>query len=160
MAQLTPRFSTNRMLRQYTEEIYLPSARAFGQRVQDDGWLGEELEKWQEEINNHWQYIHFGKKVVTKTGDHDYNLQIPVYLDDLSPEAVRVELYAEPLEAGKEPERIVMDRGKQFSGTVNGYQYLATITSRRPVDDYTPRVIPYHQNARVPLENNHILWYG
>jgi len=160
MAQLTPSFSSNRMLRQYTEEIYLPSARAFGQRVQDNSRLGEELEKWQEEIDNHWPYIHFGEKVVTKTGDNEYGFQVPVYLDDLSPEAVRVELYAEPCEVGKAPELIVMSRGKQFSGTVNGYQYLATIISQRPVDDYTPRVIPYHRNARVPLENNHILWYS
>ena len=104
-------------------------------------------------------YIHFGEKVVTKTGDNKYSFQVPVYLDDLSPEAVRVELYTEPREVGKTPELIVMSRGKQFSGTVNGYQYLATIISQRPVDDYTSRVIPYHRNAKVPLENNHIFWY-
>ncbi|NIA20075.1 MAG: alpha-glucan family phosphorylase, partial [Xanthomonadaceae bacterium] len=160
MAQLSPRFSTNRMLRQYTQEIYLPRARSFGQRVKDNGRLGSELERWQQEIENHWQYIHFGKKVLTKNGENEYLFQIPVYLDDLSPEAVRVELYAEPLEGGKDPERIVMSRGKQFTGTVNGYLYTATIVTRRPATDYTPRVIPYHQDAMVPLENNHILWYG
>jgi len=160
MAQLSPRFSTNRMLRQYTEEIYFPSARAFGQRVKDNGCLGNALERWQQEIDNHWQYIHFGQKVVTSTGENGYLFQVPVYLDDLSPEAVRVELYAEAIEEGKEPERIVMSRGKQFTGTVNGYLYTATIATPRQESDYTPRVIPYHQDAMVPLENNHILWYG
>ena len=160
MAQLAPRFSTNRMLREYTEEIYLPSARSFARRVKDNGCLGKEMETWQQEIDNHWQYIHFGEKVVTKTGDNSYTFQVPVYLDDLSPEAVRVELYAEPFEDGEKPERVVMSRGKQFSGTVNGYLYMATIATQRSVDDYTPRVIPFHQDARVPLENNHILWYG
>ncbi len=160
MAQLTPRFSTNRMLRQYTQEIYLPRARAFRQRVKNNGWLGSELEKWQKEIDNHWQYIHFGIKMVTKTDDSGCDFQLPVYLDDLSPEAVRVELYAESLEAGGKPERIVMSREKQFSGTVNGYLYKATILTTRPADDYTPRIIPYHPDAMVPLEDNHILWYS
>ena len=160
MAQLTPRFSTNRMLRQYTREIYLPSVQAFRQRSKDNGRLGSELEKWQKEIDNHWQYIHFGKKMVTKTDDSGYNFQLPVYLDDLSPESIRVELYAEPLEAGKELERIVMERSKQLSGTINGYLYMATITTRRSADDYTPRIIPYHPAAAVPLEDSHILWYG
>ena len=159
MAQLTPRFSSNRMLRQYTREIYLPSVQAFRQRCKDNGRLGSKLEKWQKEINHHWQYIHFGKKMVIKTGDSGYDFQVPVYLDDLSPEAVRVELYAELLEAGKEPERIIMDRSKQLSGTVNGYLYTASVTTRRPVDNYTPRVIPYHPDAVVPLEDQHILWY-
>ncbi len=160
MAQLTPRFSTNRMLRQYTREIYLPSVRAFRQRSKDNGRLGGELEKWQKKIDDHWQYIHFGKKVVSKTDDSGYNFQLPVYLDDLSPEAIRVELYAEPLEAGKGPERITLEQSKQLSGTVNGYLYVATITPRRSADDYTPRIIPYHQDAVIPLEDNHILWYA
>ena len=160
MAQLTPRFSTNRMLRQYIREIYLPGARAFSMRIKDKGRLGSALERWQEEIDNHWQYIHFGRKIVTKTSGSDYNFQIPVYLDDLSPESIRVELYAEPLEAGKEPECVVMERSKQLSGTVNGYLYMAAISTQRSADNYTPRIIPYHPDALIPLEDNHILWYA
>ncbi len=159
MAQLTPRFSSNRMLRQYTREIYLPSARALKRRIRDNGRLGDELERWMREIAHHWQYLHFGRKTVAAAGAQEYVFQVPVYLDDLSPEAVRVELYAEPLEAGTEPERIVMSREKPLPGTVNGYLYTAAVSTSRSADDYTPRIIPYHQDARVPLENNHILWY-
>jgi len=159
MAQLTPRFSSNRMLRQYTREIYLPCARALRRRTRDNGRLGNELEGWMNEIAHHWQYLHFGRKTVAITGDHDYTFQVPVYLDDLSPEAVSVELYAEPLEAGAEPERITMSRGKPLPGTVNGYLYTAAVSTPRPADDYTPRIVPCHQEAMVPLENNHILWY-
>jgi starch phosphorylase len=159
MAQLTPRFSSNRMLRQYTREIYLPSARALKRRIRDNGRLGDELERWMREIAHHWQYLHFGRKTVAAAGAQEYVFQVPVYLDDLSPEAVRVELYAEPLDAGTEPERIVMSREKPLPGTVNGYLYTAAVSTSRSADDYTPRIIPYHQDAMVPLENNHILWY-
>jgi starch phosphorylase len=111
------------------------------------------------EIAHHWQYLHFGRKTVAAAGAQEYVFQVPVYLDDLSPEAVRVELYAEPLDAGTEPERIVMSREKPLPGTVNGYLYTAAVSTSRSADDYTPRIIPYHQDAMVPLENNHILWY-
>ena len=29
----------------------------------------------------------------------------------------------------------------------------------RPVNHYTPRVVPYHPEAYVPLENASILWF-
>ena len=39
---------------------------------------------------------------------------------------------------------------------LNGYLYSAKMSKNRPADDYTPRVIPYHMNAFVPLEAKHI----
>jgi starch phosphorylase len=160
MAQLTPGFSANRMLRQYTEQLYLPGARGYRQRAADGGALGRELQQWQREIGRHWPYVHFGRQAVSRTDDGHYLFRVPVYLDDLSPAAVRVELYAEPLDAGGEPERLPMTPEKEFPGTVNGFLYTATVAAGRPAGDYTPRVIPWHPAAVVPLEANHILWYG
>jgi starch phosphorylase len=37
--------------------------------------------------------------------------------------------------------------------------YHATVSKGRPTSDYTPRVIPYHAEASVPLEANFILWH-
>ena len=39
MAQLTPRFSTNRAVREYTEQHYLPAATAYLKRVADKGQI-------------------------------------------------------------------------------------------------------------------------
>jgi hypothetical protein len=35
--------------------------------------------------------------------------------------------------------------------------YLAVVPATRPASDYTPRVIPHHPHASVPLEANEIL---
>ena len=43
MARLTPRFSTNRAVREYTEQYYLPAAAAYRERAADKGAIGVEL---------------------------------------------------------------------------------------------------------------------
>ena len=51
-----------------------------------------------------------------------------------------------------------MQRGKKLAGTGNGYLYSVTVKTERSTTDYTPRIIPYHPEALIPLEDNHILW--
>ena len=41
MAQLTPRFSTNRAVTEYTEQHYLPAAAAYRERAADKGAIGK-----------------------------------------------------------------------------------------------------------------------
>ena len=43
MARLTPRFSTNRTVREYTEQHYLPAAAAYHQRCADKGAIGRQV---------------------------------------------------------------------------------------------------------------------
>ena len=43
MAQLTPRFSTYRAVREYTEHYYFPASLAYRERVIDKGASGVEL---------------------------------------------------------------------------------------------------------------------
>jgi starch phosphorylase len=51
-----------------------------------------------------------------------------------------------------------MDRGEILPGTDIGYQYHAVVSTVRSAQDYTPRVIPYHEDGSVPLEINFNLW--
>jgi starch phosphorylase len=88
----------------------------------------------------------------------DYTITAKVYLDELDPKAVQVQLYAEPADDGK-PEIHVMEIARTVSGAVNGYLYSARIPAHRPAEHYTPRIIPYFEGAAVPLENAKITWY-
>lgn len=51
-----------------------------------------------------------------------------------------------------------MEHNKAIAGAVNGYLYQATVSAERPATDYTPRLISYHSEAKVPSELPHILW--
>ena len=156
MACLTTRFSSNRMLREYTENYYVPLARAWQQRNSDPAIAGE-LEAWHKRLQEHWSRIHFGN-VITQKAHDSRQIEVQVYLDDIPPQAVSVELYADARNGG-EPLRVRLECGTALEGTANAWLYSGRIANGRPVSDYTPRIIPAHPLATVPLEANMILWY-
>jgi starch phosphorylase len=82
--------------------------------------------------------------------------EVQVYLNDLDPNAARVELYADGADGGG-PVRQEMERVSQLAAA-GGYAYRASVSAARPATDYTARVIPSHSGAAVPLEATHILW--
>jgi starch phosphorylase len=145
------------MLREYVDRLYLTAARGYRRRAVNRASEAVELCRWRELLEVHWQKLHFGRLDVQKEGG-DYVITVAVYLDELDPKAVQVQLYAEPQGDG-EPEAHIMDRGETLAGAVNGYLYHVRIPARRPAGDYTPRIIPFFSGAMLPLEARHILWY-
>ena len=134
MAQLTPRFSANRTVREYTEQRYLPASAAYrvrmARRVRDRQANGRLAARSQEK----WPTLHFGElKVETRDGRHVFEVEL--FLNDLDPEAVRVELYAEGAigGAGQEMERDRTPSGQCARGD------LSRIGRRRPVPQRTIR---------------------
>ena len=77
--------------------------------------------------------------------------------DDLPPEAVQVELYADPM-ADKPPVQQAMSPSHPLIGALHGYLYSACVPASRPVHHYTPGIVPHHAAAAVPLEAAQILW--
>jgi len=156
MARLTPTFSTNRAVRQYTEEHYLPAAAAFRQRAENRGSVGTDLVAWQAELAKHWSALRFGPTTVEQHGEQ-YLFHVQVFLGDIDPDAVRVELYAEA-QRDEGPITHVMNRGERLAGAASAFTYSASVPTSRPVADYTPRLVPQHVGAFVPLEAPFILW--
>ena len=156
MARLTPRFSSNRSVREYTEKHYLPAAAAYLERAADKGEIGVEMVNWRHALEQKWAALRFGEvKLETDAERHVFEVQI--YLDDLDPETVRVELYANGIN-GTAPEQVEMKRVRQLVGATSGYAYRVQVSAARPATDYTARVIPHHDRMAIPLENARILW--
>jgi starch phosphorylase len=82
---------------------------------------------------------------------------VEVRLGGLDPEAARVELYANAVDSGP-PERHVMERTLTLDESGASYEYSASVPAVRAVGDYTPRLVPHHPIAAVPLEAHEILW--
>jgi starch phosphorylase len=156
MARLTPRFSADRAVREYTEQHYLPAAAAYRARAAADCALGRQVVAWRHAVEQQWAALRFGAvKVETDTKHHAFEVQL--LLDDLAPEAVRVELYADGVN-GDGPVRQEMTRVRRLEDTDGGYAYSAQVPATRPATDYTARVIPHHDGVAVPLETTRILW--
>jgi glycogen phosphorylase len=156
MSQLTPRFSSDRMLKEYVERAYLPAAEAFHRRVADDGRVAQDLYEWQTQLEEHWRGLHFGEVRATEADGHR-EFVAQVYLGELSPDSVRVELYADSLPGGA-PIVIPMQRKHAIPGAVNGFVFTAQACADRPADHYTPRIVPWHPEVRVPSEEWRIFW--
>ncbi len=156
MAQLTPRFSTSRTVREYTEQHYLPAASAYLERAAGKGEIGAELVDWRHMLDQHWSALRFGE-VKIESDDKQHGFEVQMYLDELDPDAVRVELYADGID-GAAPERVEMKRVRQLVGATNGYAYHAEVSATRPATDYTARLLPYRDGVAVPLEAARILW--
>ncbi|MBI3630218.1 MAG: alpha-glucan family phosphorylase [Candidatus Rokubacteria bacterium] len=155
MARLTPRFSANRVVREYTERHYLPAAAGYRARAAEKGALGAGVLAWQRHLAAHWPEARFGAVAVQTRDDH-HQFAVQLSLGGLDPEAVRVELYADPTDGG-EPARHVMARDRKLAAP-NAYEYRGRVPASRPASDYTPRLVPHHPAALVPLEAPQILW--
>ena len=156
MARLTPRFDAGRAVREYTEQHYLPAAAAYHERAANQGAVGKQVAEWQQAADRKWGSVRFGDlRVTTDAGQHAFAVEI--FLHDLEPSSVRVELFANRINGG-DPLREEM-KCADVPGDSSGRRvYQATVSTARPVSDYTVRAMPQRPGAAVPLESSRILW--
>jgi hypothetical protein len=157
MARLTPTFSTNRVVRQYTEDHYLSAATGFRERAENRGSVAAELVAWQAELAKHWSALRFGPATLEQQGEQ-YLFRVQVFLNYIDPDGVRVELYAEAQKDGN-PSLLTMNRDDSGAEASGALSYSASVPASRPVADYTSRLVPHHAGAFVPLEAPFILWH-
>ncbi len=156
MTALTPYFSANRMVREYTERFYLPLADKYHHRAANNAELGLSLNKWLARLNDLWSKIHVVHvEIEERDAMHFFSLQI--YLGDLTAQDVSVEVFSEPTKSDTE-NVYEMHIDHPIPGTVNGFIYSIAIPATRPISDYTPRIRPHHPDCMIPLETQHILW--
>lgn len=155
MSQLTPSFSSNRMVKEYAERYYDPLSAAHRKRTGDGGTLARTLAEWADRLSAHWHELRFGP--VNKTEkDGVLRVRAEVRLGDIQPEDVAVEIFAEAL--GTHPP-VHVDMSNMEPGSRGAtHVYEAAVPTERAPADYTVRVVPRHPDAFVPAELPLILW--
>jgi starch phosphorylase len=156
MARLTPEFSATRAIREYTEDHYLPAASGYDERAASDSKVGAGLLQWQQDIARHWGTVRFGSLCI-ETHDGLQSFRIEVFPGDLNTNELKVQLYADPAREGG-PDLETMTACKACVAPSGALIYCAEIPATRSASDYTPRIVPRHANAFVPLEASEILW--
>ena len=156
MAQLTPRFSASRAVQEYAEQHYLPAAAAYRERAADKGAVGRQVVDWRHAVDRTWGSLRFGNLRFETTADH-HTFEVELFLNDLDPNAARVELYADGINGG-DPVRVEMKCAGPLPDGSRGCVYHATVPTTRAATDYTARVIPQRSGVAVPLESDRILW--
>jgi len=155
MASLAPTYSANRALREYTERYYLPSATAFEARSRDGAKAAVAIAEWEHHVRTHWSSLRFGDaRVITEAGRH--RIETSVYLNELDPGSVSVELYADG-QGGADAIRVPMRREAPLIGA-HGFVYAAEVADTRPAWHFTRRLIASHAGVVAPLEMPLIAW--
>jgi starch phosphorylase len=156
MAQLTPQYSTNRSLNEYVARHYIPAAQTLRERSAAQGAGGADLIAWRRALETCWDTMRFDSLQI----DSDANVHVitvEVCLNDVDPDAVRVEIHAQgqgDAAAFRQPMHAL---GAPI-GVARKIAYRATVPATRPANHYTARVVPQRDGIQVPLECARILW--
>lgn len=156
MAELTPRFSANRMVREYTEKYYLNLGKSYLNRTKEKGAGAKRIVQWKKTLAEKWPFLRFGDVKVT-TDREQHQFEVTIYLDDLDPNFLKAELYADN-SVDQPPFVQEMQRVRPLAGDPKTYLFQASVPASRSADAYTPRLVPYFEDVAIPLEANEILW--
>lgn len=156
MGALVTQFSADRAVRDYTQYYYLPAAADYRARAADESRLAVQLTREREDLSVRWAHIRFLHLDMHQQMGH-YAATLHIDLDGLSPDQLRVQLYAEGLEgAPAEVQDMVIDPMALSGGVLI---YRAEVPDDRPAQAYTARVIVNNTTGlAVPLEVGLIAW--
>ncbi|HOU54071.1 MAG TPA: alpha-glucan family phosphorylase [Myxococcota bacterium] len=156
------RFNTHRMLREYTEQAYLPG-HLLGRRWHEGGSAGPEaLARWRARVSAAWGQVRvtLGDFRVEEV-DLGQALEIPirVTLGDLKPEEVSVEVRMGPLGPDQQVQQAEVIRADPAGQQGSEHLFVARVACRRAGRmGFAARVIPRHPDLLNPLTPLVISW--
>ncbi len=164
MREICPVFNTNRMVKQYTEEYYLPAHTRQSSLVSDQLQGAKSLAAWRTKVHEHWSNLKIvevkaGGKEGMKVGE-SLDVRAIVELGVLTPEDVSVELYHGALNSNGEivkPRIITMNALAKPKGTI--HEFVGTIKSDSSGRlGFTVRILPHHRDIDNPRKQGLVLW--
>jgi glycogen phosphorylase len=164
MRAIGPEFNTNRMVREYTERMYLPALDRYNDLTSNSYARAKQIAVWKQHLRESWPEL----KIVEVTVDNHKTLKVgesvtiraSVNLGHLKPEDVSVELFYGALNAGGEienPKVALMKPAENPKGTV--YEFVGVnklVMSGRL--GHTVRILPHHPDLDNPLKLGLVLW--
>lgn len=162
-----PAFSTARMVQEYTKDYYLTAMRRNEEIMQNHYKLAHELSQWKTQILNEWHQIkiipdrklnHFSDQKII--AGHPLELNTTVYLGNINPTSVRVEVYYGKIGQDgliEEPQIALMEL--QGENGNSSYRYKGTIHLESGGEyGYTFRVLPYHSELLNEYDLGLVKW--
>jgi starch phosphorylase len=119
--------------------------------------VGTNIVNWERSLREKWRALNFGDVRVT-SNDEEHNFEVDMYLDGIEPTFVRVELYADGVNGDSPVRQEMTFMEKSEEAEPNWVTYRTSVMATRPLGDFTPRIMPKHDNVNVPLELDLIRW--
>jgi starch phosphorylase len=163
---VTPVFNTQRMVKEYTEQLYIPAAQAYENFSRDGCGAATQLSQWKTQIRKDWSEVKISDvQIGNKDGQNilvGESLQISacVRLGAVDPQHVRVEAYHGELDNGdiRNPIATVLHQSGKADGNGN-YIYQGTVPATESgTYGFSVRVVPTHPCLMQAHELRLITW--
>ena len=162
---VTPVFNTHRMVKEYTERLYIPAARSHENFAQNGCEPATQLSQWKARMRKDWPQVRIHDVQVRNKDRQNIlvgeSLQVSahVYLGDVDPNHVRVEAYHGEADNGgiKNPSVSVLNAsGRNGDGS---YLYQGSVpASESGAYGFSVRVVPTHPHLMQSHELRLIAW--
>jgi starch phosphorylase len=163
---VTPVFNTQRMVKEYTEQLYIPAAQAHENFSRNGCGAATQLSQWKTQIRKDWSEVKISDvQIGNKDGQNilvGESLQISarVRLGAVDPQHVRVEAYHGELDNGdiRNPTATVLNQSGKADGDGN-YIYHGTVPATESgTYGFSVRVVPTHPCLMQAHELRLITW--
>ena len=163
---VTPVFNTQRMVKEYTEQLYVPAAQAYENFSRDGCGAATQLSQWKAQMRKDWPQVQVSDVQVANKDRQSISvgesLQISarVHLGAVDPQHVRVEAYHGEVDNGDlhNPTATVLNQTSQADG--NGtYVYQGSVPATESgTYGFSVRVVPTHACLMQAHELRLITW--
>ncbi|MCU0241627.1 MAG: alpha-glucan family phosphorylase [Vicinamibacteria bacterium] len=163
--KLTPTFSTNRMLWQYSDNYYLKASQYYADLSAEKFARARALAAWKAHIYQHWNGVRVESVGAQPTALHrvgeDFALHADIRLGAIEPASVAVEIYYGPLNPQRQiVEARTVEMRLETSHDGNVHRYVGQIPCERTgMQGYSVRVRPAHADANSVLATAVMTWW-
>ena len=163
---VTPAFNTQRMLKEYTERLYITAAKSHENFSCDGCASAAQLSQWKAQMRKDWPQVRISDVQVGNKDRQNIlvgeSLQIStrVHLGAVDPKHVRVEAYHGEVDNGdiRNPTATVLNQSSEVDGNGN-YIYQGSVpASESGTYGFSVRVVPTHPCLMQVHELRLITW--
>lgn len=165
MAINCPEFNSNRMLEEYTVDMYIPAQKNTEKMFAKDFTKAKELAEWKTMMKREWNSIRFLNVDTSETKGlnvaSSFEIKSEIYLGKIKPEDVEVQVYYGKLDSKdniNEGELISMKMLKKVDE--EKYIFKTNIeTWESGYNGFTLRIIPKHDGLASPFDLGLVYWF-
>ncbi|MCB0297716.1 MAG: alpha-glucan family phosphorylase [Calditrichae bacterium] len=170
MVSLSPVFNTFRMVKDYTNKMYLPAIKQGEEFAKNDFALARDFSGWRDKMNHLWSQITVqidesidpDHEIVLKYNE-PLKLRAKVHLGEIDPSEVKVQVYLinefDQITFAHTTTHELVEMSRKKGLDDNTHIYEATIKpSNSGHYRYTIRVLPYHKRLVNSTELGLVAW--
>ncbi len=163
---VTPVFNTQRMVKEYTQQLYVPAAQAYENFSRDGCGAATQLSQWKTKMRKNWPQVQVSDVQIASKDrpsisvGESLQIRANVHLGAVDPQHVRVEAYHGEVDNGDlhNPSATVLNQRSQVDG--NGtYLYEGSVPAAESgTYGFSVRVVPIHPCLMQAHELRLITW--